>query len=77
MGSWLKTNVFGRKSFWLTQDSTRLSPTVRSMIQLKPMLYEYMRCPVNDETSSSFWYESWTLLGLLIKILGESGPRML
>ena len=29
--AWLKSNVFGRKNYWLTQDSPRLSPVVRSM----------------------------------------------
>ncbi|KAL0856090.1 hypothetical protein Bca101_061243 [Brassica carinata] len=66
-----------KKGFWLTQDSTRLSPTVRSMIQLKPLLNDFMRCLVNDGISSSFWFDTWTLLGPLISVLGEGGPPML
>lgn len=73
----LKANVFRRKRFWITQDSTRLSPTVRSMIQLKPLLYDFMRCQVNDGKSSSFCYDYWTLLGPLIEVLGDDVPRIL
>lgn len=41
------------------------------------MLNDFMRCLVNDETSASFWFDTWTLLGPLISVLGEDGPRML
>lgn len=75
--AWLKKNVFGRNGFWVTQESSRLSPTVRSMVQLKPMLNDFMRCQVKDGASCSFWYDTWTLLGPLISVLGENGPRML
>lgn len=73
--AWLKKNVFGRKGFWLMQDSSRLSPTVRSMVQLKPMLNDFLRCQVRDGASCSFWYDTWTLLGPLISVLGDNGPR--
>lgn len=47
------------------------------MIQLKPMLNDFVSCLVNNGTSSSFWFVTWTLLGPLIAVLGEGGPRML
>lgn len=74
--AWLKDNVFGRKGYWLTQDSTR-SPTVRSMLQLKPTLNDFLRCLVKDGTTASFWFDTWTLMRPLISVLGDTGPRML
>nr|VDD19031.1 unnamed protein product [Brassica rapa] len=74
--SWLKKYAF-RRGYWLTQDSTRFSPTVRSMIQLKPMINDFMRCLVKNGATSSFWFDTWTLLGPLISVLGENGPSML
>ncbi|XP_013595119.1 PREDICTED: uncharacterized protein LOC106303381 [Brassica oleracea var. oleracea] len=47
------------------------------MVQLKPLLNDFMRCTVKDGASCSFWYDTWTLLGPLISVIGESGPRML
>ncbi|WZZ64369.1 hypothetical protein YC2023_075739 [Brassica napus] len=37
----------------------------------------FMRCSINDGTSASFWFDTWTLLGLLISVLGQNGPQML
>lgn len=50
---------------------------MRSMLQLKPMLNDFLRCLVRNGISSSFWYHTWTLLGPLISVLEEHGPRML
>lgn len=69
--------MFLRNGFWLTNDSARFSPTVRSMLQLKPMLNDFMRCQIKNGASASFWYDTWTLLGPLISVVGDSGPRML
>ncbi|XP_013639440.1 PREDICTED: uncharacterized protein LOC106344655 [Brassica oleracea var. oleracea] len=34
-----------------------------------------MKCVIGDGASASFWYDSWTSLGPLIEVSGESGPR--
>lgn len=52
--AWLGKNVVYRTSFWLTQYSARLSPAVRSMLQLCPMLNDFMHCWVRNGEDASF-----------------------
>ena len=73
--AWIKNHIFQRNGFWLTPDSTRFSATIRSMLQLRPILSHYMQCVIGDGASASFWYDSCTFLGPLIEVSGESGPR--
>lgn len=40
--AWLEGNIFHRKSYWITDDSNRLSKIVKSMLQLKPVLAEFI-----------------------------------
>lgn len=74
---WLKANVFHRKPFLLMEDSARLSKAVRSMVQIKDMLGDYLRCEVGNGKSAMFWFDSWNDLGPLIEFVGAAGPRQL
>ena len=65
--------MFHRSNFWIIQESQRLSSTVRSMLQLRPMLKDYMRCLIRDGTTASFWFDTWTELGQLISVIGDNG----
>lgn len=73
--AWLHSNVFGRKGFWTTGDSQRFSPTVRSMLQTKDVLSDFLRCSIGDGKTASFWHDFWTDLGPLISAFGQTGPR--
>nr|VDD38956.1 unnamed protein product [Brassica oleracea] len=74
---WLKNHVFHRERFWSLSDSPRLSPTVRSMLQLCPVVSEFMRCEVGNGGIASFWFDHWTRLGPLIQFAGQNAPRSL
>ncbi|CAA7053093.1 unnamed protein product [Microthlaspi erraticum] len=75
--AWVNKYIFGRKGFWLTADSPCFSRAIRSMLQLKPILPEFLRCDLRNGETSSFWYDSWTDLGSLIDYMGSNGPRQL
>ncbi|KAG2321578.1 hypothetical protein Bca52824_014791 [Brassica carinata] len=75
--AWLRNHTFKRLGFWLTLDSNRLSTTIRSMLQLRSILKEFMHCSIGDGATASFWYDSWTTLGPLIDYAGEGGLRSL
>ncbi|CAH2038637.1 unnamed protein product [Thlaspi arvense] len=75
--AWLNKNVFHRKSFWESDDSARFSPPIRSMLRLKQVLPEFMKCDVRNGISAYFWYDCWTDLGPLLNFMGERGPRQL
>nr|VDD56866.1 unnamed protein product [Brassica oleracea] len=71
--AWLHLNVFYRRSYWSITDSQRLSPSVRSMIPIKDIVAEFLRC----SKSANFWYDYWTDIGPLIEVFGYRGPREL
>nr|VDD61836.1 unnamed protein product [Brassica oleracea] len=74
---WLKNHVFHREGFWSLSGSPRLSPTVRSMLQLLPVVSEFMRCEVGNGGTASFWFDHWIRLGPLIQFTGQNAPRSL
>lgn len=75
--AWLKRNVFRRSSYWLTEESYRFSGTVRSMIQLRDSLVDFLRCKVCNGETVLFWFMHWTELGPLLQFIGQNGPRSL
>ncbi|KAG2314218.1 hypothetical protein Bca52824_017340 [Brassica carinata] len=75
--SWLRGNVFYRKPLWLMEESPRLSRAVRSMIQTKDLLLEFLICEVRNGQIALFWYDSWSDMGPLINFVGASGPCQL
>ena len=75
--SWMKKHIFQRTGFWQTIDSPRFSQTIRSMLQLKPIVSELMRCTIGDGKAAGFWHDHWTDLGPLIGVAGQTGPHSL
>ncbi|CAA7043519.1 unnamed protein product [Microthlaspi erraticum] len=69
--AWLKRNIFHRRGYWLTSDSNCFSGSVRSMIQLKESLSEFMRCEIRNGEKASFWFDVWCDLGPLKVFLGD------
>lgn len=62
---------------WLMEHSQRLSPTVKCMLKLKPLLKNFMLCHLVNGRNVSFWYDHWCALGPLAELLGSNGPRQL
>lgn len=59
------------------EDSPRLSKAMRSMIEIKSMLVDFMKCRVGNGLNAMFWFDSWSDLGPLIDFVGHTGPRQL
>lgn len=51
--------------------------TVRSMLQQKDQLQNFLRCSIGNGNKALFWYGYWTDLGPLYLMFGSSGPRAL
>ena len=75
--AWLSHNRFHDKNYWLVNDSQRFSTTIRGMLQLKPLLTQFLRCSVGDGHRASFWYDYWTDFGPLFQMFGSTGSRQL
>lgn len=75
--AWVNKHVFGRKGFWRTDDAALFSRSIRSMLQIKHLLIDFMCCEIRNGQRASFWYDHWTEFGPLITLLGSTGPRQL
>lgn len=75
--AWVNKHVFARKGFWLTEDAIRFSRAIRSMLQVKHLLHNFLRCVLRNGEIASFWHDYWTELGPLIALFGAARPRQL
>ncbi|CAL9235577.1 unnamed protein product [Arabidopsis halleri] len=75
--AWIKGNIFMRKSYWTLEDSQRLSRTLKTMIRLKHVVINFLRCQVRNGLHASFWFDHWNAHGPLISYIGVNGPRYL
>lgn len=44
-------------------------------MHLIPLTERIVKCSVENGLSARFWFDNWTSLGPLIKMLGHDGPR--
>ncbi|KAG7576383.1 Reverse transcriptase zinc-binding domain [Arabidopsis thaliana x Arabidopsis arenosa] len=47
------------------------------LLNLRPLAERFIKCKVGNGLKASFWHDSWTSLGPLIKKLGDFGTRSL
>ncbi|XP_013601198.1 PREDICTED: uncharacterized protein LOC106308597 [Brassica oleracea var. oleracea] len=62
-------------SFWSIDEDKQTSPTLRSLLRLRPLAAQFIRTRVGSGSATSFWWDHWTPLGPLIRVLGQTGPR--
>ncbi|XP_013673846.1 uncharacterized protein LOC106378231 [Brassica napus] len=51
------------------------STSWNSILTLRPLAEQFLKCRINDGVDSRFWFDIWTPFRQLIKYLGDSGPR--
>lgn len=52
------------------EDSPRLSKAVRSLIKVKDLLVQFLKCEVGNGRTALFWFDSWNDLGPLLTFIG-------
>lgn len=63
-------------SFWALESKRSDSASWNSILSLRPLAEQFLKCRVHNGVKSKFWFDSWTPYGQLIKFLGASGPRV-
>lgn len=74
---WHKFHNIKNNSFWELTESSRDSWTWKEILRLRPVAEQFVKAVVGSGDLVSFWFDSWTPLGPLIKCLGPTGPRQL
>lgn len=74
---WHRQYTMGSDSFWTIQPTVSDSWVWSSLLKLRPLAERYIACVVGNGRKAKFWFDSWTPLGPLIKLIGATGPRRL
>ena len=72
---WQKHHHLRSSSFWALERKNTDSASWNSILALRPLAQQFIKCKVINGTSAKFWFDTWTPFGQLIKFLGDSGPR--
>lgn len=74
---WTKTNRIGDKNFLSIDESKQTSWIWKSILKLRPIAENFLKCEVGNGDKASFWFYDWSPMGRLFKLFGHSGPRQL
>ena len=75
--SWHCHHHLKNKSFWKIEASQKDPWSWKMLLNLRPLAKQFVRSKVGNGLKTSFWHDSWTSLGPLIKCLGDFGSRIL
>ncbi|XP_010490455.1 PREDICTED: uncharacterized protein LOC104768230 [Camelina sativa] len=75
--NWHKFHYLRNNTFWTVKEAPTHSWTWNSLLKLRPLAEQFIRAKVGNGQKTSFWFDHWTPLGPLIKLLGSGGPRVL
>lgn len=75
--AWFRYHKLRYKSFWFIDEGINDSWSWKTLIRMRPLAEKFVKCLVGNGHRASFWHDSWTQLGPVIKRLGLNGPRQL
>lgn len=64
-------------SFWTIQPKSSDSWLWRSLLKLRHLARQFIKCKLGNGENTWFWHDNWTPLGPLLNIMGDLGPRSL
>ena len=70
-GDWVKHNLLRKKSFWEVNGKTQAGSWMwRKMLKLRDVAKSFYMKAVGNGRHTSFWYDRWSNLGVLMDVLG-------
>lgn len=75
--SWTKENRIQDKVFWEIEPADHFSWTWKTILALRHEASSLLKCRLGNGKQASFWHDSWTPFGPLVKYIGQQGPREL
>lgn len=71
--NWIRHYLIRKGSFWLVKTSTSLySWTWKNLLKFRDLAAPFVKVEIQNGHLSSFWYDVWSPLGILIDL---TGPR--
>ncbi|KAG2262578.1 hypothetical protein Bca52824_069657 [Brassica carinata] len=74
---WTKVHRLKGESIWSIDVEKQASWIWKSILKLRPLAEDFVKCIIGNGLMANFWYDDWSPLGPLIKLIGLSGPRQL
>ena len=74
---WQRHHRLGGASFWQVDAHSSDPWSWKMLLNLRPLAEKFIKARVDNGADVSFWFDSWTPLGPLIKVLGDVGSRPL
>lgn len=69
---WVRANLHAKDHFWVLKIPNSGSWGWRKLLQLRHIAQDHIRWRVGDGKSISLWFDQWSQLGLLYKIVPNS-----
>lgn len=71
---WIHRYLIRKGSFWSVKETSSLGSWMwKKLLKLRPLALQLARVELNNGSTTSFWYDKWSQLGVLINLTGERG----
>ncbi|KAG7551859.1 Endonuclease/exonuclease/phosphatase superfamily [Arabidopsis thaliana x Arabidopsis arenosa] len=60
--------------FWAINAKNTDSWLWKNLLKLRHLAEKFIRCTIGSGSKAWFWYDNWSPMGPLLKLLGDSGP---
>lgn len=71
---WTETNLLKHESFWSVKHTTSLGSWIwRKLLKYRDMAKSFCKMAVGNGKQTSFWYDNWSQLGILMEVAGSRG----
>lgn len=73
-GAWIKFYLLKKKCFWEVKNTTQTGSWMwKKLLRLRDVARTLCRMDVGNGCNISFWFDNWSVKGVLIEKLGERG----
>lgn len=71
---WIHRYLIRKSSFWNVKETSSLGSWIwKKLLKFRPLARQLTRVELNEGSSTSFWFDKWSQLGVLIDLTGERG----
>ncbi|XP_010481131.1 PREDICTED: uncharacterized protein LOC104759967 [Camelina sativa] len=71
---WMRNNKIKDGVFWQIDEKKQTSWTWKTLLHLRPLALQFLRCQVGNGRKVSFWSDWWSPFGPLLDFMGATGP---